>query len=224
MASTPPKDVPTNMAEVISSAARTAERSASATRIRVVVWDCDRIGTVRDRDNRAPTQVAALQDRLPAPSPGDESRLRCGRDQVGTQLNAHKRGGTHSGAHAASGRPEPSRRHSRSLGSNRSRGGVAARFREVAFPMASVKEHQSRTETFARRNIRRDASAPQRLACRPYCLGPTVEFGPFRECRFHPLQIGVDVGRRCRALNVFCLRDLGINTRRYLGWIFNPPR
>src|SRR6516225_1582509 len=30
------------------------------------------------------------------------------------------------------------------------RGGVAARFREVAFPMASVKEHQSRTETFAR--------------------------------------------------------------------------
>ena len=31
--STPPKDVPTNMAEVISSAARTAERSASATRI-----------------------------------------------------------------------------------------------------------------------------------------------------------------------------------------------
>src|ERR1700747_1172038 len=31
MASTPPKDVPTNMAEVISSAARTAERAASAT-------------------------------------------------------------------------------------------------------------------------------------------------------------------------------------------------
>jgi hypothetical protein len=31
MASTPPKDVPTNMAEVISSVARTADRSASAT-------------------------------------------------------------------------------------------------------------------------------------------------------------------------------------------------
>ena len=64
------------------------------------------------------TQVAALQDRLPAPSPGDESRLRCERDQVGTQLNAHKRGWTRSGAHAAPGHPEPSRRHSRSPGSN----------------------------------------------------------------------------------------------------------
>ena len=30
------------------------------------------------------------------------------------------------------------------------RSGVAARFREVAFAMASVKEHQSRKETFAR--------------------------------------------------------------------------
>ena len=55
------------------------------------------------------------------------------------------------------------------------RSGVAARFREVAFPMASVKEHQSRTETFARRSILCDASAPQRLARRPYCLGPTVD-------------------------------------------------
>jgi len=54
------------------------------------------------------------------------------------------------------------------------RGGVAASFREVAFPMASAKEHQSRTETFARRSILCDASAPQRLARRPYCLGPTV--------------------------------------------------
>src|SRR5262252_1951279 len=51
------------------------------------------------------------------------------------------------------------------------RSGVAARFREVAFPMASVKEHQSRTETFARRSIRCDASA----ARKPYCLGPTVD-------------------------------------------------
>ena len=42
------------------------------------------------------------------------------------------------------------------------RGGVAARFREVAFPMASVKEHQARMETFARRSILCDASAPQK--------------------------------------------------------------
>src|SRR6516162_128837 len=55
------------------------------------------------------------------------------------------------------------------------RSGVAARFREVAFPMASVKEHQSRKETFARWSILCDTSAPQRLARRPYCLGPTVD-------------------------------------------------
>src|SRR5258708_12407420 len=54
------------------------------------------------------------------------------------------------------------------------RGGVAARFREVVFPMASVKEHQSRTETFARRSILCDASAPQPLARRPYSLGPPL--------------------------------------------------
>jgi len=52
---------------------------------------------------------------------------------------------------------------------------VVARFREVAFPMASVKEHQSRTETFARRSILCDASASQRLARKPYCLGRTVD-------------------------------------------------
>ena len=57
------------------------------------------------------------------------------------------------------------------------RGGVAASFREVASPMASVKEHQSRAETFARRSILCDASAPQRLVRRPYCLGSTVGSG-----------------------------------------------
>src|SRR5262249_29505045 len=65
---------------------------------------------------------------------------------------------------------------------------------------------------------RKRAAAPSTQALLPR------RFGPVRECRFHPLQIGVYVGRRCRALNVFCLRDLGINTRRYLSWIFNPPR
>jgi hypothetical protein len=41
-----------------------------------------------------------------------------------------------------------------------SRGGMAARFREVGFPpMASVKEHQSRTERFARRSILCDGNA-----------------------------------------------------------------
>src|SRR5258708_40212804 len=48
--------------------------------------------------------------------------------------------------------------------------------------------------------------------------------GPISGCRFHSLQIGVDIGHRCRALSVCCLRDLGINTGRYLGWIFSPPR
>src|SRR5260370_34718518 len=43
-------------------------------------------------------------------------------------------------------------------------------------------------------------------------------------CSSPRLQIGVDIGQRCRAVSVCCLRDLGINTGRYLGWIFNPPR
>jgi hypothetical protein len=52
------------------------------------------------------------------------------------------------------------------------RGGVAARFREVAFPMASVKEHQSQTETFAAtehplRRKRAAASSTQALLPRP---------------------------------------------------------
>src|SRR5215468_1027764 len=54
------------------------------------------------------------------------------------------------------------------------RSGVAARFRGVAFPMASVKEHQSQTETFARRSILCDASA-RSASRKPYCLGPTVD-------------------------------------------------
>src|SRR5258708_35865948 len=52
-------------------------------------WDCDRMWTGRDRDNRAPTQAAAWQGRSPAPLPRDESRLQSGREQVGTQLEAH---------------------------------------------------------------------------------------------------------------------------------------
>src|SRR5262252_3362862 len=53
---------------------------------------------------------------------------------------------------------------------------------------------------------------------------PNRRFGPTSGRRFHPLQIGVDIGYRCRALSVCCLRDLGINSGRYLGWILNPPR
>jgi hypothetical protein len=55
-------------------------------------------------------------------------------------------------------------------------------------------------------------------------LGLDRRLGPVSECRLNALQIGVDVGRRGRARNVCCLRDLGINARRYLSWIFNPPR
>src|SRR5215475_8957216 len=77
------------------------------------------------------------------------------------------------------------------------RSGVAARFREVAFPMASVKEHQSRTETFARRSILCDASAPQRLARKPYCLGPTVDSDPSE---------GVD-STRCKSASML---DVGV--------------
>src|SRR5262245_15990460 len=55
-------------------------------------------------------------------------------------------------------------------------------------------------------------------------LGPDRRLGPVSECRFNPLQASVDVGDRGRALNVCCLRGLGINARRYLGWILNPSR
>src|SRR5215472_13886308 len=74
---------------------------------------------------------------------------------------------------------------------------VAARFREAAFPMASVKQHQSRTETFARRSIRCDASAWPRLACKPYCLGPTVDSDP---------SVGVD-STRCKSASML---DAGV--------------
>src|SRR5215472_11543595 len=104
------------------------------------------------------------------------------------------------------------------------RSGVSARFREVAFPYG-VGERTSvadgnvcATEHPLRRKC---VAAPSTQALLPR---PDRWFGPVRGCRFHPLQIGVDVARRCRALNVSCLRDLGISTRRYLGWIFNPPR
>ena len=52
---------------------------------------------------------------------------------------------------------------------------------------------------------RKRAAAPSTQALLPR---PDRWFGPVRECRFRPLQIGVDVVHRCRALNVFCLRDL----------------
>jgi hypothetical protein len=45
--------------------------------------------------------------------------------------------------------------------------------RAAASRMASVKEHESRTDTFARWSLLRDG-APRRLAAKPHCLGPTV--------------------------------------------------
>jgi hypothetical protein len=129
-------------------------------------------------------------------------------------LNAHKRGRTHSGAHAASGHPEPSRRHSRSPGSNRCPRRSGCKLPGSGFPYGvgertSVEDGNVCATQHPLR--RKRAAAPSTQALLPR---PDRWFGPVRECRFRPLQIGVDVGRRCRALNVFCLRDLGINTRR----------
>jgi hypothetical protein len=45
---------------------------------------------------------------------------------------------------------------------------------KISSRMASVKEHWSRTDTFARWSILRDGT-PRRLAARPHCLGPTVD-------------------------------------------------
>src|SRR6516165_3049835 len=68
------------------------------------------------------------------------------------------------------------------------RSGVAARFREAAFPMASVKEHQSRTETFAPQNLPCRGSGSQGLTPKAYCLGPTFDSDP---------SVGVD-STRCK--------------------------
>ena len=110
--------------------------------------------TGRDRDSQAPTQVAAWQDRLSAPLPRDEGRLRCGRAQVGTQLNAQKRVGTlapHMQRQAAVSRHEGIREALMGLC-----GGAAASLLKVSFRMSSMKEHQSRTNTFAPRRSLRD--------------------------------------------------------------------
>jgi hypothetical protein len=51
---------------------------------------------------------------------------------------------------------------------------AAASLPKMSSRMASVKEHESRTDVFARWSILRDG-APRRLAAKPHCLGPTVE-------------------------------------------------
>src|SRR6516225_10653055 len=101
-------------------------------------------------------------------------------------------------------------------------GWAAASLLKLSFPMASMKEHRLVADTFPRQSLHgKRAAAPSVHAL---TLRPSRRFGPISECRFHPLQIGVGIGHRCRALSVCCLRDLGINTGRYLGWILNPPR
>ena len=104
------------------------------------------------------------------------------------------------------------------------RSGVAARFREAAFPMASMKEHRLVADGYVCATESPQGKRATAPSVHALMLRPNRRFGPISECRFHPLQIGVDIGYRCRALSVCCLRDLGINTGRYLGWIFNPPR
>src|SRR6516225_7439094 len=132
-------------------------------------------------------------------------------------------GEIHGGAHAASGRPEPSRRHSRSLGTDRCLRPGGCKPPEAVFPYGvDERTSISRGYVSATESPRlKRAAAPSVHAL---TLRPSRRFGPISECRFHPLQIGVDIGHRCRALSVCCLRDLGINTGRYVGWILNPPR
>src|SRR5262245_39966253 len=98
-------------------------------------------------------------------------------------------------------------------------GWAAASLLKLFFPMASMKEHRS--VAFARQSLRK-ASAAAAPSVHALMLRPNRRFGPISGWR--PLQIGVDIGHRARALSVCCLWDLGINTGRYLGWIFNPPR
>src|SRR5260370_21127884 len=99
-------------------------------------------------------------------------------------------------------------------------GWAAARLLKLSFPMASMKEHRLVADGYVCAT-ESPAAAP---SVHGLMLRPNRRFGPISGCRFHPLQIGVDIGHRCRALSVCYLRDLGINTGRYLGWLFNPPR
>jgi hypothetical protein len=73
-----------NMAGTISRARSGLPRGRRVRREACCFRDCDRIRIGRGRDNRALTQAAAWQGRSPAPLPRDESRLKSGRDQVGT--------------------------------------------------------------------------------------------------------------------------------------------
>src|SRR5215467_12693522 len=101
---------------------------------------------------------------------------------------------------------------------------AAASLLKLSFPLASMKEpsiSRGRIRLRDRVSARHAAAASSVHAL---MLRPNRRFGPISGCRFLSLQIGVDIGHRCRALSVCCLRDLGINTGRYLGWIFNPPR
>src|SRR5258708_13226823 len=100
----------------------------------------------------------------------------------------------------------------------------AARLLKLSFPMASMKEHRLVADGYVCATESPQGKRRCALSVHALMLRPNRRFGPISGCRFHPLQIGVNIGHRCRALSVCCLRDLGINTGRYLGWIFNPPR
>ena len=84
-------------------------------------------------------------------SPADARALLAGQQSVfaakpdarieGATFPVGPKGAVRARTHAESGHSEPSRRHSRSLGLNRCPRRSGCKVREVAFPMASVKEH-----------------------------------------------------------------------------------
>src|SRR5215467_8958360 len=103
-------------------------------------------------------------------------------------------------------------------------GWAAASLLKLSFPMASMKEHRLAADGYVCATESPQGKRAAAPSVHALMLRPNRRFEPISECRFHPLQIGVDIGHRCRALSVCCLRDLGINPGRYLGWILNPPR
>src|SRR6516225_3290516 len=103
-------------------------------------------------------------------------------------------------------------------------GWAAASLLKLSFPMASIKEHRLVADGYVCATESPQGKRATAPSVHALMLRPNRRFRPISGCRFHPLQIGVNIGHRCRALSVCCLRDLGINTGRYLGWILNPPR
>src|SRR6516164_3522765 len=83
-------------------------------------------------------------------------------------------------------------------------GWAAASLLKLSFPMASMKEHRLVAYGYVRATESPQGKRPCAPSMHALMLRPNRRFGSISGCRFHPLQTGVDIGHRCRALSVCC--------------------